>query len=366
MKSISIGIGMVAALALAACGGGGSGVMSDGSATPGASSAPASLTSSDVRTADVNEILDSARRAVSSGPTFGSVVQSTGGNASGISSTFDGQALTVAISRQGADTIALNTADTIIDSGNVNSLVGLEGRSSRSRGVFSYTSSSATLAEIAVDWKNSDPTDYLAGGYWLHIDGDIAAGTVSAVEIGAFIDAPELSLSDPPNLPIQGTASYRGAAAGLYAAEYGTDADGPAGSTEIGEFSGIATLSADFGARTINGCVGCEGSIDLSGVYQNSATGAVSSFSNVPTDYRVHLGAAPIDSNAGTFVSHGVTLSSTAVPVASSSGAWGGQFSNIPDATGDPRLVAGTFGGEATTAGGSQAVFVGAFGAGKR
>ena len=108
----------------------------------------------------------------------------------------------------------LDSANTIIDSGTQQSLVGLAGRSSRSRGVFSYTDTSATLAEVAVDWANGDPADYLAGGYWLHADGNVAAGIVTSVEAGAFVDGPELSLSNPPTLPVRGTANYRGAAAG--------------------------------------------------------------------------------------------------------------------------------------------------------
>ena len=38
-----------------------------------------------------------------------------------------------------------------------------------------------------------------------------------------------------------------------------------------------------------------------------------------------------------------------------------GQFSNIPDSAGAPRLLAGTFGAEATGAGGSEGSFLGSF-----
>ena len=138
------------------------------------------------------------------------------------------------------------------------------------------------------------------------------------------------------------------------------------GSVEVGEFEAIATLTADFSAETISGCVGCQGGISVSGVYQDKATGTVGTFEDVTLDYRVNLGAAPIDSDTGTFTSSNVRVTSSTVPTARSSGAWGGQFSNIPDAAGDPRLVAGTFGGEASTPGGSRGAFVGAFGAGKQ
>ena len=161
-----------------------------------------------------------------------------------------------------------------------------------------------------------------------------------------------------------GTASYRGRAAGLYAAEYGTDATVPPGSAEIGEFSGSADLTADFGANTIRGCVGCSDRIRLSGVARDGATGEVAGF-DVLSDYRVEFGATALDRGDATFQGTGVTLSHPDIQVVSS-GHWAGQFSNRPDSAGDPRAVAGAFGGQAATAGGSRAVFVGAFAAGKR
>ena len=266
-------------------------------------------TANDLRTANPGAIQQAAVEAAGSIPSFGSVVQSTGAAKTGVSSTFDGQRVAVSIGRQGASDIVLDSADTIIDGGTEQSLVGLAGRSSRSRGVFSYTNTSATLAEVAVDWKNDNPTDYLSGGYWLHADGDVAAGIVTGIDAGAFVDGPELSLSNPPNLPVQGTASYRGTAAGLYAAEYGTDSTLSPGSVEVGEFAATATLTADFAARTISGCVGCQGGIAVAGVYQDKATGDVGTF-DVLTDYRVSLGTAPIDSGTGTFTSQNVSLSS--------------------------------------------------------
>ena len=339
-------------LILSACGGGGS----SGSSGPISNMMPpaAPVTADDVRVANADAIQDAALGASISVPTFGSVMQSTGAAKTGISSSFDGQRLAVSIGRQGASDIVLDTDNTIpdTDSGTDTSIVGLAGRSSRTRTVLSYTATSATLGVAAVDWANGDPADYLAGGYWVHADGDVAAGVVNNIEAGAFVDGPELSLSSPPNLPVQGTASYSGTAAGLYAVQHGADGYGPAGSAEAGEFGAIADLTADFSANTIGGCVGCRGGILIDG--------------DLLTDYRVNLGTAPIDSNVGTFTSQSVTLSSATVPISQSSGAWGGRFSNIPDAAGDPRLVAGTFGGQAATPGGSQAVFLGAFGAGKQ
>lgn len=160
---------------------------------------------------------------------------------------------------------------------------------------------------------------------------------------GAFADGPEIS--SPASMPITGSATYAGAAEGLYATTYGADEPSLEGETEIGLFNGDLALAADFSAMTIGGCVGCNGGIRIDGSL---------------SDYRVRLGATSFESG-GTFRSRSVTVENSSIPIASSSGAWGGRFSNIPNAAGDPRLVAGTLGGQAATPGGTEAVFVGAY-----
>ena len=181
-----------------------------------------------------------------------------------------------------------------------------------------------------------------------------------------FVDGPELDLNHPATLPVSGTASYQGSSGGLYATRYGTDAAVPAGSQELGEFSAVATLTANFSSGTIEGCVGCVGSILLSGVYYDATTGDAEAFEDFASDYQLRLGTVSFDRSNATFEGTDVTLSHLNVPITQSSGVWAGQFSNLPIASDDPRLVAGTFGGQGSTSGGSQAVFVGAFAAGKQ
>ncbi len=123
-------------------------------------------------------------------------------------------------------------------------------------------------------------------------------------------------------------------------------------------------MTADFGAGTVRGCVGCSDRIRLSGVFGDSATGEVEGFDDV-SDYRIEFGATALDRGDATFQGTGVILSHPDIPLVSS-GYRAGRLSNRPDAAGDPRAVAGAFGGEAATAGGSRAVFVGAFAAGRR
>lgn len=294
--------------------------------------------------------------------TFGSTAIATGARVTGIASTLSATRATATVRRGAAAAIRIDSDDAWHDSGDRASLVDLPNRRSRSLHTFGRASGAATVGLLAVDWSNGDESDYFAGGYWLHIEAD-----PFSLQAGAFVDGPELDLSSPPALPVSGAARYRGSSGGMYAVRYGSDGGTvPAGSEELGEFAGVATLTADFGAGTIGGCVGCAGSILLSGSHYDKATGEVSTFLNVPTGYRVNLGAAAFDGSAGTFRGSNVTLTHPLAPGTGSSGTWAGQFSNRANAGGDPRLVAGTFGVEGSTPGGSRAVLLGAIAAGSR
>ena len=143
-------------------------------------------------------------------------------------------------------------------------------------------------------------------------------------------------------MPTLGSATYHGEVGGLYAVTYGSDVPQSRGETEIGEWAGGLRLTANFAARTISGGV-------------DNIT-----VDDYASDYRLRLGAVPFDSR-GTFRGSNVRLEHPDLTFARNTGNWGGMFSNRLDATGDPRLVAGTLGGEAETTGGSSSVFVGAW-----
>lgn len=329
-------------LFLAACGGGG------GGGSPSAQSP--SLTRSGAQTIASGHALDAAQRAATAMPRFGSVTQSTGAGDRASASLTAGPRLQVNIARGAGGTIALDTAAHAVSPGLTASPV--TGRAAADSYLLRYDSSSFTLARVGAEW---DPGygGWLAGGYWLHAMGDIPAGRITAAEAGAFMDGPEIR--GTPSLPVTGTASYRGIAAGFYASQYGTDIPTvPSGSREVGEFDGVAALTTDFGARTIWGRIS---NIRASGViaYPN---GTAEGF-NVTTDYQVQLAPAQVGSN-GTFTSSGVTVSHPLVSI-SSRGAWGGRFSTIDDSAGNPRLVAGTVGASGSAPGGSTASFVGGF-----
>ncbi len=111
--------------------------------------------------------------------------------------------------------------------------------------------------------------------------------------------------------------------------------------------------------------MGCNGPAVFAGLFTNADTGETFEVyleEDISTT-RVRFGDTPFGPD-GTFSGTDVTVEDDYFPVASSSGAWGGRFSNIPDPAGDPRLVAGTGGGRGETAGGSSVVFVGHYFAG--
>ena len=320
------------------------------------------------RAADPDGTLRAASQAANSLPAFGSVTQSASrSGASGVSldrasTTFDGDNFTITVDRQGGNNLELSTVDDIIYLNDPGPSP-LSSHTTLNDGyVLDYKTSETTIAYSAVSWDDTDPTNYLAGGYWLHGTGDLLSSNLAFDEAGAYVDGPEIDTASPPAMPVQGTASYSGSAQGLYATEYGTDTQAVQGSTVIGEYFATIGLTADFAAQTIEGCIGCVGDIEYAGLFTDGATGASYLFNDSSTDTRVRLGTTTVSSN-GNFSSTAVAIESDDPDfvITNTSGAWGGRFSNILDASGDPRLVAGTTGGEANTAGGSRSVFVGAY-----
>ncbi|MCY4547047.1 MAG: hypothetical protein OXC28_01655 [Defluviicoccus sp.] len=341
---------IAALLLLAGCGGGGGGG-GDG-AGPGASTppSPSEPPFGAAVPADAGEVLESAGPSLyallpASRIWFGSAALSAGPDVTDLGLTFDGRRARVAVERAAAGSVVLDTDDAYRDDGLTFSVfygaVG-SGRSSRDRYVYSGTANSATSGRVVVDWSHSDPADYIAGGYWLH-----AGAGSTGWEAGAYVVGPELSLSDPPGLPVSGTATYEGDAGGVYMLTGDFAAQRrDAGLSAEGDFTTEARLDADFAAGTVGGCIGCAyGLIDGSG--------------------SLALGTVSFDRSNGTFRGANVTLSTAVVSITGSSGKWAGQFSNIPDGSGAPRLAAGTFDATASTGDGSTVALVGAFGAGR-
>lgn len=238
-------------------------------------------------------------------------------------------------------------------------------------------------ATLSTGWSREDRSDWTAVGVWLYMTGNFADGHIGWAETGVFADGPELRTAPDP-MPMEGTATYRGMAAGSFFTRYGTDfSDSTApfyrapGSVEFGAFEGATELEADFGGETptISGCVGCGDDVPVSLRYVtfvDGETGEQAYSLSGPSGVEIELGAAAIQSD-GTFRSYDVTVRNPRfeavvgeTPVAGRISSWGGRFSNILDADGDPRLAAGTFGGHSRAIGGSESSFLGSFMAPKR
>ena len=351
-------------LLLAACGGGGG-----GGGTPAAMSmTEPSLSVSAARTA--SETLAAATEAAKAPPPrFSSVTQSASTNISPArtaTTQFNGRHLRTTVAREDNTTLVLDsTRHTVLDFPVGDSF--FEDYRALQWGLLSVEDDSLAVAHTFVNWDNDDPTDYLAGGYWVYGTFHTHANNlaITGVEVGAFVDGPELALSNPPHMPVRGQATYAGPIQGLYMAQYGDDfvATSP-GSIEAGVFASTIVLGVDFGEQVIGGCVGCGSGFTVEGIFTDAATGEVTEFTNAQLDYRIQLGVTPLG-EAGTFRGRDVTIEADRVPITRSSGAWGGRFSNIADGGGRPRLVAGTVGAESSTAGGTTDLFLGAFGAAK-
>ena len=252
---------------------------------------------------------------------------------------------------------------------------------------FKVSDEQTVYGHVLVSWDDSDPMNYLAGGYWTNLRGDITEGLITSITsatVGAFVDGPELA--GIPLLPDLGTATYRGRASGQYTYFYGSSWDDfpfpegvpsvTSGTWDTGVYTGTIELIANFGKQTIAGCLGCllddadpeflvletagdarlpsgerkEVKADYSGIYSAS---------------RVYFDETPIRAD-GTWSGDNVRLEIDYHPVgASTSGTWGGKFSTIPDTAGDPRLAAGTTAVEWSHPAGDRAMFVGNFIAGK-
>jgi len=274
------------------------------------------------------------------------------------SSSFGSGNLGLTIKRQGRSDIAFNTATDAIPGLTSQLVPPVAGYDAREWTVFTHDNDSASAAYVAATWNNSDHTDYLAGGFWLHLEGDVRSLNFERAEVGAFVDGPELD--GTPTIPTAGSATYQGIAGGLYAYRYGSSRNGvPERSFEFGDYSTVARLSADFDDMAVRGCIGCGGPASVSGwvVSQDGNT-------TVPFSATVNANAtlAPTDIRSdGTFVGTGINLQvENGQSTTSSNGSWGGKFSNVSVA-GAPRLAAGTTGVNWTENDGSSGSLVGAF-----
>lgn len=334
-------------------------------------------------------IVDATAAAAQTMPVFGSVVQSTVyGGTSEVTDVSVETSLSVDASGSPDMEVTIETADRTIELGHVSTSLDEQhitfgsgswetfdgGNGVRKAAKHTHfvtnrengVTTSRVQGSTFMNWNADNPTDYFAGGYWMHFD---SMGAVTS--LGAFVDAPEIddATRNRAYLPTSGTGSYTGVAEGRYAgvlkAADRDDLDSDV--SHVGVFTGDVNLTARWSRNnpTISGNIT---NIDLS--YTASAADnadVVTIGWTEPSGYSIELGQATFDSfdsaNGPSEFSGGtVTVShDTLSLVGDSSGAWGGQLSTIPSSAYIPRLALGTFGGTGETEAGSQTSFIGAF-----
>ena len=296
-------------------------------------------------------------------PNFGSITQSVNTNSDGITldtteTAFDGNVFSLHVRRPNTEDIRLNTQEGSWSVSAHSSVIpNDQGRRAR-KWQLQQSVQDHLVADVMVTWDDENHGDYLAGGYWMVLHPAVVSD-VSRIEIGAFVDGPEVALESRPFLPVTGTASYAGNASGMYAVEYAVEYISPAGGVELANWSGSAQLTVNFGSDTIGGCIGCGRGLDFAGIFIDGLTGDQSTFSG-RYNWGLRLGPSVIDGN-GTFRDYNVVVEHAGEAL-ESDGAWGGRFSNINDpASAVPRLVAGTVGGHYNFPGRSRGGFAGSF-----
>lgn len=347
------------ALALAGCAGSAS---NNGADLTGTRPAP-ELTPAHVFTRDLHQFREAVHLVATAEPSFGSVTQAVHEGAIAEVES-DGTTVTVepgveiprvvfTVRRTDESELSMSTdTDRFESSSQIRGMV----RPAIRTALLYYDEYEVDYSMVVVDWASDDATDYLAGGYWVHAEGDVYGTHVfTGVEGGAFVDGPEID--GTPEMPMTGTATYRGYAAGAYGGQYADDIPGvPEGTIEFGEYEGRIALEVDFADETISGRVT---HIDI-GRYIEEPGADEAYFRQLNNSgYELVLGSTPLSSD-GTFTGTDVTVTHPLFTI-SSTGSWGGRFSTIDDSDGNPRRVAGTAGGTGTTPGGSRAHFAGMF-----
>ena len=222
------------------------------------------------------------------------------------------------------------------------------------------TATHTSLVYALVSWNDDDPTDYLAAGWWLRFPGRYSFRrdlSLLDAEGDAFIDGPELDISNPPRLPEAGQATYTGGAGGFYRYRDGGGATDAEAVEHIEEFSATMVITADFSDNTLSGCLGCVGDLVLEREHLYALLRRrPGELAALPTDYELRFGLTDLTSR-GTFTGTDVTVVHPERMVTESSGYWDGRLSNQPDADGNPRLVAGTSDVRFVEADGSEGQF---------
>ena len=280
--------------------------------------------------------------------------------------SFDGQVLTIDPGSVGLELLegfpVLTTARDADDTSAY--LTPIPGHSGRRWNLLRTGHDGTSLAYVLVSWNNEDPTDYLAAGWWIEFPEQYPPNLDVWDDRNlrlAFVEGPELDPSNPPELPVEGQATYSGEAGGAFLYRYGTDWGDLKDTVAQEEYSAAVTVNVDFSENTVQGCVGCEGDIVTRRSHLTQVLGEEVQDIAVPVaDYELHFNVTPFNPD-GTFLHPDVDVMHPGRTITSVEGYWGGHLSIRPDSAGHPRLVAGFNNAGFEEADGSRGRFLGMF-----
>ena len=275
-------------------------------------------------------------------------------------SEFSGPRLRVFLTLEDGSEVSVNTTDDAV--GTRPAVTPIPGHQAQNWTFIKDAEDGTSVAYAVVSWDVADPADYLMVGWWAQFPGQHLPVLLFRKSIRyAIVDGPEQDPSTPPQLPLEGQATYIGQAGGLYAYVPGSDWGEHEGSYVLDEYEGAITITADFADSTLSGCIGCAGDLVTRRAHFGVFLGdEVRDIQAVAADYELHFGATSFNPD-GTFEHTGVEVRHPARMVAYSEGHWGGWLSNIPDQAGNPRLVAGFNSADFEESDNSVGTFVGTF-----
>ncbi len=275
-------------------------------------------------------------------------------------SEFSGPHLRVFLTLEDGTDVSVNTADDAVST--APAPTPMPGHQARTWTFVKDADIGTSIAHGLVSWDPNDPADYLMAGWWAQFPGQHLPDLSFRDSIQyAIVDGPENDPAVPPELPVEGQATYAGQAGGLYAYEPGSDWGEDEGAYVIDEYEGVITLTADFADGTLSGCIGCTGDLVTRRAHFGIFLGdEVRDVRAVAADYELHLGVTPFDPD-GTFEHTDMEVRHPDRTVTHSEGGWGGTLSNVPDRDGNPRLVAGFSDAAFEESDGSAGLFYGTF-----
>ena len=150
---------------------------------------------------------DAIGTLLQSDPQFGSVAQNfyTPGLAPvrDVATSFNGGRFTVNVTRQNGSAFNLDTDRDVVLDVSTQTQNPLTNRPAVEGLIVAESGGTYTAGAAFIEWDNADFTNYLAAGYWLHVDTN-----TNAAEMGAFIDGTDFDMA--ASVPSLGTATYTG------------------------------------------------------------------------------------------------------------------------------------------------------------